>query len=143
MKKYSDTEKRSIIEHYITNGESLSSIFSDTGIPKSTFYNWIKSYKAAQNAAGCKEISLRNFHLLENKVVRLEGIIEILKTVECTPQAPLKQKLYAAEKLYGKYNVHMICDALDISRGTVYNHVFRNKIDNTCRKDLRCRTKEK
>ena len=42
MKKYSDTEKRSIIDRYIINGESPSSIFSDTGIPKSTFYNWIK-----------------------------------------------------------------------------------------------------
>ena len=84
--------------------------------------------------------------MLENKVARLEGIIEILKTVECTPQAPLKQKLYAAEKLYGKYNVHMICDALDISRGTFYNHVLRNKKDNTWyakrREELRCRIQE-
>ena len=30
MKKYSDTEKRSIIDRYIINGESPSSIFSDT-----------------------------------------------------------------------------------------------------------------
>ena len=90
MKKYSNTEKRSIIDRYITNGESPSSIFSDTGIPKSTFYNWIKSYKAVQDVAGHKEIGPRNFHLLENKVARLEGIIEILKTVECTPQAPLR-----------------------------------------------------
>ena len=146
MKKYSNTEKRSIIDRYITNGESPSSIFSDTGIPKSTFYNWIKSYKAVQDVAGHKEIGPRNFHLLENKVARLEGIIEILKTVECTPQAPLKQKLYAAEKLYGKYNVHMICDALNISRGTFYNHVFRNKKDNTWyakrREELRCRIQE-
>ena len=146
MKKYSDTEKRSIIDRYIINGESPSSIFSDTGIPKSTFYNWIKSYKAAQDATGHKEITPRNFHLLENQVARLEGIIEILKTVECTPQAPLKQKLYAAEKLYGKYNVHMICDALDISRGTFYNHVLRNKKDNTWyakrREELRCRIQE-
>ena len=39
----------------------------------------------------------------------------------------MRQRLYAAEQLYGKYNVHVICDAFDIPRGTFYNHVLRNK----------------
>ena len=69
--------------------------------------------------------------MLENKVVRLENIIEILKSANCTPKSPLKQKLYAAEQFYGEYSVHVICDAFDIPRGTFYNHVLRNKKDNT------------
>lgn len=76
-------------------------------------------------------MNIRNFHLLENKVVRLENIIEILKSANCTPKSPLKQKLYAAEQFYGEYSVHVICDAFDIPRGTFYNHVLRNKKDNT------------
>ena len=35
------------------------------------------------------------------------------------------------EELYGQYSVHMICDALKVPRGTFYNHIFRNKRDNT------------
>ena len=62
--------------------------------------------------------------MLENKVARLESIVEILKSAPCTPKAPLRQRLYAAEQLYGKYNVHVICDAFDIPRGTFYNHVL-------------------
>ena len=69
--------------------------------------------------------------MLENKVVRLENIIEILKSANCTPKSLLKQKLCAAEQFYGKYSVHVICDAFDIPRGTFYNHILRNKKDNT------------
>ena len=84
--------------------------------------------------------------MLENKVACLESIVEILKSAPCTPKAPLRQRLYAAEQLYGKYNVHVICDAFDIPRGTFYNHVLRNKKDNTWyakrREELRLRIQE-
>lgn len=47
---------------------------------------------------------------------------------------------------YGKYHVHVICDAFDIPRGTFYNHVLRNKKDNTWyakrREKLRLRIQE-
>lgn len=43
----------------------------------------------------------------------------------------MQQKLHAAEKLSGEYSVHMICEALDIARGTYYNHILRNKRNNT------------
>ena len=62
---------------------------------------------------------------------RQQQIIEILKSVDCTVQTPLRQRLYAGETLYGQYNVHVICDALNLSRGTFYNHVLRSKKDNT------------
>lgn len=44
---------------------------------------------------------------------------------------PLKVKLDALEELYGKYSVHMLCDALKVSRGTFYNNILRNKRDNS------------
>ena len=40
-------------------------------------------------------------------------------------------KLAALESLYGQYNVHMLCDALKVPRGTFYNHILRNKKNNT------------
>ena len=35
------------------------------------------------------------------------------------------------EPLYGQFSVHTLCDALDVSRGTFYNHIFRNKKGDT------------
>ena len=118
------------IDRFIS-GESAADILADTGIPKSTFYNWLHIYQEEKKALNKRTVNIRNFYLLENKVVRLENIIEILKSANCTPRSPLKQKLCAAEQFYGKYSVHVICDAFDIPRGTFYNHILRNKKDNT------------
>ena len=143
---YTQAEKQALIDRFISNRETVASIIEDTGIPKSTLYSWIKVYQEEQYTGKKKEVNAYSFKLLENKVTRLESIIEILKTAPCTVQAPLKQRLYAAESLYGKYSVHMICDAFNIPRGTFYNHVLRNKRDNTWyakrREELRIRIQE-
>ena len=145
MRTYTQEEKQAVIDRVIS-GELSTHILADTGIPKSTFYGWLRAYREEQEADNRRTVSIRNFHLLENKVARLESIVEILKSAPCTPKAPLRQRLYAAEQLYGKYNVHVICDAFDIPRGTFYNHVLRNKKDNTWyakrREELRLRIQE-
>ncbi len=144
--KYTDEEKQAGIDRFISGGETAANIIADTGVPKSTFYSWLKVYREEQVNSKRKVSNVRNFHLLENKVKRLEGMIELLQSVTCTAKSPLKEKLYAAEQLHGKYNVHIICDALDISRGTFYNHIFRNKKDNTWysrrKEELRIRIRE-
>lgn len=144
MKTYTPEKKQEAIDRFIS-GESAA-ILADIGIPKSTFYNWVHIYQEEQAELNRKTVDIRNFHLLENKVARLETIIEILKSASCTPKSPLKQRLYAAEQLYGKYNIHVICDAFDIPRGTFYNHVLRNKKDNTWyakrREELRLQIQE-
>lgn len=92
-RKYSNNEKQIILNRYLSDGESSATILADTGIPKSTFYSWLKAYKKEQENCNRKLINIRNFHLLENKVARLEGMIEILQSVTCTAKSPLKEKL--------------------------------------------------
>ena len=43
---------------------------------------------------------------------------------------PTQVRLEELERLYGEYNVHNLCDALMVPRGTFYNHIKRNKRDN-------------
>ena len=99
MRTYTQEEKQAVIDRVIS-GEPSTSILVDTGIPKSTFYSWLRIYREEQNAVNRRTVDIRNFHLLENKVARLESIVEILKSATCTPKSPLKQRLYAAEQLY-------------------------------------------
>ena len=129
--KFTNEEKQKVLERYISKSESPASIIKSVGISKSTFYKWLSDYQQEQADTKRKGLTLRNFNLLEAKVKRLEGMIEIIKKANVLPNSPLKQKLYAAEKLSREYSVHMICDALDIARGTYYNHILRNKRDNT------------
>ena len=101
--KYNDSEKQLVVERYLA-GSSIADIMSGTGIPRSTVYAWIR--KAAEQDDKKKKVSLKNYRRLENQVVRLKGIIEILKKVGCTATDPLAVKLPALEELQGQYSVH-------------------------------------
>ena len=64
------------------------------------------------------------------KLEKQAAIIQVIKSVNCTISAPLKEKLEALETLYSHFCVHTLCDALDVSRGTFYNYILRNKRGN-------------
>ncbi len=123
--KYSPQTQQAIIDRYVNGGESIRQIAEDTGISKSTLYLWLKKQTDESSA------SPRETYLLQKRVQKLTEITEILKVVDCTAQAPLREKLNAIEKLYGQYSVHALCDALNVSRGTFYNHIFRSKKDDS------------
>ena len=129
--KFTQEEKQAILKRYISRTESISEIITSAGISKSTFYKWLSDYRQEHEQRGRKNLTAHSFDILESKIKRLEGIIEIIKKANILPDSPLKQKLQAAEMLSKEYSVHMICDALDIPRGTYYNHMRRNKRDNT------------
>ena len=130
-KRHSSEEKQNAIKRYINDKDPPLKIIKDIGISKSTFYKWLSEYQIEQKQSDRKKLTLHNFKLLEARIARLDGIIEIIKKANVLPNSPLKDKLYAAESLSQNYSVHMVCEALDIPRGTYYNHIFRNKRDNT------------
>ena len=126
-KHYSNSVRGAVLDRYEA-GESVTSIAASTCISRSTIYTWINLSIAESRKM---QISPNNYRLLEKKVARLEQIIEVITKAKCSPGAPLKVKLSALESLYGQYSVHLLCEALDVPRGTFYNHIFRNKRDKT------------
>lgn len=64
---------------------------------------------------------------MKQKIQKLEQKVKILQKENCTASAPLQEKLQELAKLYGQYSVHALCEALCVSRGTFYNHIFRRK----------------
>lgn len=128
MNKYTENEKSIIISRY-NDGEAVADLVRDTQIPRSTIYAWIQ--EAVAGEPNKKTVSLKNYHILENKVARLQGIIEIMKKVGCSANDPLEVKLPAMEALQDQYSVHMLCEALDVPRGTFYNYILRNKRTHT------------
>ena len=121
--KYSEKEKSDIISAYYSRTTSVSELLSDANIPRSTFYGWLRKYNANQEKRREPKHTKREYRDMQTKIAYLEGEIEILKAVNCTVQSPLKERLAEIERLYGQYSVHMLCDALDVSRGTFYNHI--------------------
>ena len=127
MRLFTETEHKKIYELWQAK-QSISRITELTGASRSTVYRIVKGYERKGNS----ESILRKYVAkLETKIRRLEQKLEVIKKAGCSPNAPLREKLVALETLYGKYSVHLLCEVMDVSRGTFYNHILRNKRDNT------------
>lgn len=121
----SEKVKIEIIKRHL-NGESIDLISKNYSMPKSTLYYWINRYGKGTRKDIPASIVLENDHL-RRRVKKLEGIIEVLRKADCTASAPLKSKLDTLTSLYGQYSIHTLCEALNVPRGTFYNHILRNK----------------
>ncbi len=128
--RYTQEEKDNAVNRYL-QGEPVMKIAADTKISKATIHRWIAERKAEQEQPDPHVLTLKNFTTMERKIERLENVVNVLKTVNCTVKSPLKKRLYAAEPLVSSYSIPIICEALNIPKGTFYNHVYRNKRDNT------------
>lgn len=128
-KQYSESSKQTLIKRY-SNGERISHLCAESGVARSTFYEWLKQAKLPVSTDEQK-ITMREINELRLKVQKYENMIKILQSVDCTVFSPIKNKLAALESFYGQYEVHTLCEALDIPRGTFYNHVLRGKHGNT------------
>ena len=116
-------EKQTLVARYRA-GESVAEICADSGVARSTFYTWIKPYTVTMTDSG-HAVSQQAFIKTKQKLQKLEQKIEILQRVNCTVSAPLQEKLQELAKLHGQFSVHAFCEALCVSRGTFYNHIFR------------------
>lgn len=127
MKKYySDETKNQTVQEFI-NGKSVSEIHAKTGISRSTIYSWIETQKETFTKA--KKVILRDYRELVAKCERQQKIIDILKESPCTVSAPLRERYEVIKSLKGTYSETLLCDALNVSKGSYYNHIFRNKND--------------
>ena len=120
--KYSNEEKLSIVARY-QQGERITALSNELAISRSTLYRWLKSFPSDSIGKPLK-FSYQEYASLQRKVEKLQNIITILKSVDCLVSAPLKERLHALEPFYGKYEVHTICEALDVEVIDIYHDYY-------------------
>lgn len=125
---YANQEKAAIIAQY-QQGTSAQELSKKYGVCERTIYRWVKKYCGIVPGEK-RTLTVKECDILLRRVEKLENIVAILKTINCTAHASLKEKLHELELLYDQYDVHTLCEALDVSRGTFYNHILRNKRGN-------------
>ena len=129
---YPEELKTAIVAQH-KKGVSVKQLSTEYGICARTIYRWANIYggnQAVEMSNDPQQYSVKEYHTHVRRITKLENIISVLKSVNCTVHAPLKEKLHELEQLYGQYDVHTLCEALEVSRGTFYNHILRNKRSN-------------
>lgn len=127
--QYLNEFKEKIVTTYL-KGTSISALSQQYGMSRSTIYLWIAEAQHQEDAKG-NQVNLRTLHGLKSRCQRLETIIEILKSAPCSPSASLQEKLKAIQEMSSTYNVNILCESLNVAKGTYYNHIKRNKKGNT------------
>lgn len=105
------------------NGISIPELSQRFQISQSTLYRWIKEY--VPTGQGEEVI---NPNMLQRRYERLGHILQIIRLSGLIDQVPRQKRLEILTKLHEQseqYSVHELCEALNISRGTFYNHIFR------------------
>ncbi len=127
-KTYSKKQKQEIIEKYYA-GMTPTELSKDSGIARSTIYAWLKD--GEQKAVRIKRINMREVFDLKQKCEQQEKMIEILQTATCTVHAPLRERYAVIRQLEGKYSVSLLCKTMKVAKGSYYNHILRNKNEDT------------
>lgn len=78
-----------------------------------------------------EKIDMREIHILMQKCEQQQKMIEILQIASRTVTAPLRDRYAVIKKLEGKYSVSLLCKTMKVAKGSYYNHIFRNKNENT------------
>lgn len=128
--RYSEKEKRTLVSLYY-NGKSVTEICQEHQIPRSTVYSWIQTYRPVESKKSSRTVTPKDFDSLLRRCKKQEQIIAVLKSIPAITNATTQEKLAVLEPLYGQFSVHVLCEALDVARGTFYNHIKRNKRDNS------------
>jgi putative transposase len=96
---FSDEQKQELVACYY-NGKSASDICLQYGVPRSTFYTWLKPYKTEVTPSG-HIVSANKFIEMKQRLEKLEQKIEVLQKVDCTVSSPLQDKLRELSNPYG------------------------------------------
>ena len=128
--RYSKEEKLLLVNLYY-NGKSVTEICMEHQISRSTFYSWIQTYRPVEFKNSSRTVTPKDFDSLLRRCEKQEQIIAVLKSILAIANATTQERLAVLEPLYGQFSVHVLCEALDVPRGTFYNHIKRNKRDNS------------
>lgn len=123
-KKYPDEFKEEVVRHY-EQGKSIKSISQELHLAQSTIYRWVKELCSIETPV--RKYTPTGFDKLFRHAKKLEHELEIIHRTGLITEIPLQKKLALLEGIYheGKYSVYELCEALNVARGTFYNHIFR------------------
>ena len=96
-------------------GESIKALSQELHVSQSTLYQWRKKYCSIKTPN--HTYTPAKFDAISRRLQKLEHHMEIIRQTGYLSSVPLRPD--------NPFSVHELCDALNVARGTFYNHVFR------------------
>jgi putative transposase len=123
MPKQYPEEFRKQVTAICATGVPLVAISEKYHISLNTLYRWRKEYQQADDSG-----TIKDYSILSRQHERQSHILQIIRLSNIIDDVPRRKRLEILARLheqFEQYSVHELCKALNISRGTFYNHIFR------------------
>jgi len=121
--RYTTEDKKKYVALY-QSGIPVKTLCIEYSLCKSSVYKWISDYSEVKTASG-DYVSAKRLYELEKRLGRINRENEILRFSGCMPQSPLEQRIQAIIRLRKQYNMHVLCETLQVRRSTVYHRLNR------------------
>lgn len=131
QKHYSKAIRDEAVLFY-ERGHSFAETRAKYGMAESTFFEWKKRFDQEHplyELAGGSTKAARNAQLHLEKLA-LE--LEVVRQCPCGINASIDDKIGAINALSGRYSIRVLCEALNLPRGTYYNRKRRENQLTSC-----------
>ena len=125
---YPDNFKIEVVKHYKMH-RNISATLEKYGIARSTLFKWKKKYEENHFFRVSKK-TVNTGHKVKAHLDKLNKIMEASKELRCGVTASVTDKVAEIKRLEGKYSIHVLCEALQLPRGTYYNRKKRGEEPN-------------
>ncbi len=129
-KTYPKAFKKEVVQFYERN-HTISETLNKYGIAESTLFDWKRKYDEEHFLYVPGPGQRKRFRDAQAHLQKTEQELEVLARCSCGIYASIDDKIAAVEALEGEYSVHVLCEALHLSRGTYYNRKRRKGQLNT------------
>ena len=123
-KEYPAEFKTKIIKRY-QKGESIQSLSQNCISRKAHFYDWRREYCSIKTANRSTRQKSSTPFAAAGKVEHELRSFGSLGTYQMCPCRKSWSSGKSLPKVRQPYSVYELCEALDVARGTFYNHIFR------------------
>lgn len=123
MPKQYQLEFKTQVVQACKQGLSIPDASTKYQVAKSTLYRWMREIHLTED-----ESTAVDYSVLQRQNARLGHLLQIIRLSNLIEEAPLRKRLEILARLheqFAQYSVHELCEALNVSRGAFYNHIFR------------------
>ena len=125
---YPDNFKIEVVKYYKIH-RNIGATLEKYGIARSTLFKWKKKYEENHYFRVSKKPANIG-HRAKAHLDKLNKILAASKELCCGVTASTTEKVDEIRRLEGKYSIHVLCEALQLPRGTYYNRKKRGKDPN-------------
>ncbi len=126
-KKISIIKKRSLLKKYY-KGADPKALCAQYHISLGTFYNWKRRYPIKQSNKDPLFVTGAEHRRVVRENDRLHQQLKIVHDYFLYQKLSNKDKYAFMDQVHRQCNLHLLCDAMAIDRGTYYNHLKSQEV---------------